>query len=511
MEKYKILWTDMHSNLHHFQIKELPKWIDHVKKLMDFWPVVYYPYFMRKNENGLPVEDLHDLEDIKKDWEIIRALTEQENVSGYPMFMAYEWQGSGEDGDHNVFFKDNHFNPEFPLRYQDLKQKYSGEDIIAIPHHLAYQLGYRGKNWDTHDDKFSPFVETYSSHGSSENDSTSIGMERHIHMGPRTGRTSAEEGYNQGYKYGLIASGDNHACPGVYGFGYAAVLAKSNSKEDIWDAFVNRRVYGVSKDRIKIDYRIDETIMGASISESENSRLTLNIEASNAIDRIEILKDNLCVAMIPHTSQWEAKELNGVIRFKFQLDLGWGPDRRIFEDIESKAWHGVLYTPGKLISIEKCWSNFGQEITNITENSCEFNLTSYKTTSSGKWMGPSAITNEGFIFEIEDDISSKITLTLDGQGYCFSIKDILENSIVTPLMELTNDLLLTRYNFDNFYRFDSWWHNSYKFKIHKAAPEISYKRAIEYNIDTRGAHQVRVRVWQKNGSVAWSSPVFIER
>ena len=35
---------------------------------------------------------------------------------------------------------------------------------------FSYQLEHRGKNWETHNDKFSPFVEIYSSHGSSENE-----------------------------------------------------------------------------------------------------------------------------------------------------------------------------------------------------------------------------------------------------------------------------------------------------------------------------------------------------
>ena len=65
MEKYKILWTDMHSNLHHEPIKELPKWIEQMKKTMDFWPFAYYPYAMQKHESGLGVEDKYPLEERK--------------------------------------------------------------------------------------------------------------------------------------------------------------------------------------------------------------------------------------------------------------------------------------------------------------------------------------------------------------------------------------------------------------------------------------------------------------
>ena len=511
MEKYKVLWTDMHSNLHHEHIQELPKWLEQMKKTMDFWPFAYYPFAMQKHETGLSVEDKYPDEAINKDWEYVREIANQANKDGFPMFMGYEWQGAGLDGDHNVFFKDNNQNMAYPLRYQELRNHFKDVDAIGIPHHLAYQLGHRGKNWETHDDKFSPFVETYSSHGSSENDTTCIEMNRHIHMGPRTGITCVERGWEKGYQYGVIASGDNHSCPGVYGFGYCAVLAKSNSKEDIWDAFVNKRVYGVSKDRMTIDYKIDDTIMGGQIEAKQNSKLHFDVIGGNAIDRIEIIKDNKVVEMIPHTSTWENKELTGKVRFKFQLELGWGPDRRIFPDIESREWHGSLYTPGKLLSIEKCWSNFGQELKNVTDNSCDFDITSYKTTATGKWMGPSAVTTEGFIFEIEDDINSSIKLVIDDTTYEISIKDMLYSSRLIPLLDEVDELLKERYNFREFYRSDSWWHNCYKIKIGQAVPEIGYHAVIDREIDTRDCTNVRIRAWQKNGGVAWTSPIFIRK
>ncbi len=500
----------MHSNLHHEDIEELEKWTNQMRQVMDFWPLAYYPYYMRKDESGLAVEDRYPEEVIEKDWQRIRDFVKGVNEEDFPMFMGYEWQGAGLDGDHNVFLKDNYQKMEYPLHYEELVKAYEGIDAIGIPHHLAYQKGYRGKNWDTQNDQFSPFVEIYSSHGSSENDQNSIGMERHIHMGPRTGKTAVEKGWEKGHVYGIIAAGDNHQCPGVYGFGSCAVLAKSNSKEDIWEAFMKRRVYGVSKDRMELIFTVDENPMGAVVKKNSTSLLQLDIVASNALDRIEIVKDNQVIEMIPHTSTWEDQELGGLIRFKFQLELGWGPDRRVFPDIESKKWKGSLKTSGKLLSIDKCWSNFGQKLTQVTKDSCDFELTTYKTTASGKWMGPSAVTTEGFIFEIEADINSTIVLKIEGKKYELTVKSILKSGELFPLMDEVSKLLKDRFDFTEFYRQDSWWHNAYKIKIHQAVPEIAYTRKIQRRIDTRDCRQIRARIWQKNGSVAWTSPIFIE-
>lgn len=511
MGEYKILWTDMHSNLHHERIGDLPLWLDHMKKLMDFWPIAYYPFGMVKNSGGLAVEDRYPLDEIAEDWEFIRRICRQANEEGFPMFMGYEWQGAGLDGDHNVFFKNDDQDMADPLRYQELRDHFLGTDAIAIPHHMAYQLGHRGKNWETQDDSFSPFAEIYSSHGSSESDVTPLDMNRHVHMGPRTGATCAERGWERGCRFGVIASGDNHSCPGVYGFGYCAVLAKSNTKEAIWDAFVNRRVYGVSKDRILLAYTLDGKPMGSLIRPRKEAELELEVTGSSALDRIEILKDQSVVEMIPHTSTWEGKKLEGRIRFKFQLELGWGPDRRIFPDIESRKWEGSLSTPGTLLSVEKCWSNFGQDLRKVTEKGCEFSLTTYKTTATGKWMGPSGVTTEGFIFEIEDDIHSSVTLVIGEETYELSIKEMLRSSRVLPLLDEAAELLKERFGFTDFYRSDSWWHNCYKIKVGQATPEIGYHTLVSRKIDTTDCENVRVRVWQKNGGVAWSSPIFIER
>lgn len=509
MEKYKVLFTDMHSNLHHEVIRDLPKWLQQMKETMDFWPFAYYPYAMMKHESGLGVEDRYPLEAIEKDWEYIKEVTDKANEDGFPMFMGYEWQGSGEDGDHNVFFKDNEQKMEYPLRYEELVKAYEGKDAIGIPHHLAYQLGFRGKNWATHNDKFSPFVETYSSHGSSENDNTPIEMNRHIHMGPRTGETCVERGWEKGNRFGVICSGDNHSCPGVYGFGYCAVLAKDNSKDAIWDAFVNKRVYGVTKDKVKLhDFSIDGAIMGSAVKRNKNAKLHLDVEAGNDINRIEIIKNNKVIKMIPHYSA-EAPE-SGTVKFKFHLEMGWGPDRRLFPDIESRHWTGSLKTDGKLLSVEKCWSTFGQKVNHQDDKSCDFEITSYKTTASGKWMGPSAVTTEGFIFEIEDDINNCVHLTVDGVDYELKIRDILYSSRIIPLLKEVNDLLVERYNFTEFYRYDSWWHNCYKIKVNQGVIEDNYHVVLDEDIDTTDAREIRLRIWENNGGLTYTTPIFFD-
>lgn len=63
---------------------------------------------------------------------------------------------------------------------------------------------------------------------------------------------------------------------------------------------------------------------------------------------------------------------------------------------------------------------------------------------------------------------------------------------------------------DDFYRDDMFHHNAYKVKIHQAIPEAGYTLKHTGILNTIGSSNIRVRVHQKNGAVAWLSPVFIK-
>lgn len=508
--EYKKLWTDMHSNIHHEQMEGLSLWYEQIKKQMDFWPIAYYPFYMRPTRSGLAVEDRLDDEVIAADWEKVRAFTQRANEEGFPMFMGFEWQGAGLDGDHNVFFLDNDGEQKHPLRYRQLVEAYKGKAVIGIPHHLAYQPGSRGKNWDTHDENFSPFAEIYSSHGCSENDDGPLPMNRHVHMGPRTGETTYEQGLKRGYKIGVIAAGDNHSVPGVFEHGSMCVLAGDRTKEAIWDAWIHRRTYGVSRSRIQVDELVNGVPMGGEVTAPEGkAEIEISVRGTAAVDRIEILRDNILEEMIVHSGTWERETLQGVIRFKFRLELGWGPDTRVYQDQWIKNWTGSLKVDGRLLDIEKCWNNYGQEIIRRDESGCDFSVKTYQSTATGKWMGPSNVTTEGFIFEVEADADSVMELTIDGREYPLPVRELLQNSKVFALWDEVKELTRRTWGEITHYRDDPWWHNAYKFRVGKAYPEISYQVSAKRTIRMKEDGNLRLRIWQKNGDVAWTSPVFV--
>ena len=55
---YQYLFSDLHSNIHHEQIGHIEEWYDQAKEMLDFWSIAYYPYYVRKDKTGIPLENL---------------------------------------------------------------------------------------------------------------------------------------------------------------------------------------------------------------------------------------------------------------------------------------------------------------------------------------------------------------------------------------------------------------------------------------------------------------------
>lgn len=512
MEKYNLYWGDLHSNLHTNHIREIDKWYDQAKEILDFWAIVYYPFHM-KPYKGFYVEDMLDDEQLKKDWEKVKDFVKEKDESdSMPVFAAYEWQGNGRDGDHNVFFLDNDKPMYKAMTYRELISQLQKGRAIAIPHHVSYQVGQRGKNWDNNDVGFTPFIEMFSSHGSSESDATDTPMASHIHMGPRTSGGSMKDGLERGNKVGNICSGDNHVAPAVYGNGYMACYAKDLSKESLFDAFLNRRVYGVTGDKIKLNYSLNGALMGSEISAEAPYRNEIEVEGGNAIHRIELYRNNRLIADYTHTGKWEDSIIPDRVKFKFKLECGWGADIRIFKDMTEKKWTGSIEVDGQILSVEKCWTNYGQHLSKIRDDKYDFTLTTYAKTQSGKWMGLAPYENQAFIFEIETNLDSSVKLIIDKHEYDIPVKDILNRSQLIPLMEEAKDLIRENYGFDEYYRDDTFWHNAYKIKIHQGVPEAGYKAKFVYEaVDKKKDEDFyMVKIYQRDGHKAWSSPIWVK-
>jgi len=503
-EKLNLFWADAHTNLHTSHLEEIDKLFNLGKELIDFWPIAYYPHYHRKIK-GFPVETWLKEKRIKENWKFLQEFVIQKNKKkGVVLFIGYEWQGDSNYGDHNVLYLDENQPLHQCLKFPDLMKKLPRGKAIAIPHHTAYQVGQRGKNWDYHDEILSPFAEIYSGHGSSEQDITEDSLYRNFHMGPSVSGGTIFDGLARGHKFGIIASGDNHPCPAIYGHGLMACYAKELSKESLWDSFLKRRVYGVSRDKIKLYYSLNGKMMGSMITSNPPFTNRVEVEGGNSIHRIEIYRNNLLLADYTHTGKWEKLPLKNRVRFKFKVEFGWGPDDTIYPEIGKKIWKGSLEVEGKIISIEKCWKNLGQMVYQEGEKYCRFTL----TTSP---VGRHSLETEGFIFEVEVPINSSLLFKINEEKFIFKVREILKRSYLIGFLAEARKLAYEKWGFEGHYRKDPFWHHSYKFKINQGIPEVGYKAKFTYqeNLKEKKEDWYMVKVIQKDGSCAWSSPIWV--
>ncbi|MDO4428191.1 MAG: DUF3604 domain-containing protein [Atopobiaceae bacterium] len=507
---YQSYITDLHLNLHPGQIDELGKWLDHCERVSDFFTLAYYPYRMAELPGGFCTEREMDPELMREQWErILASLAEREKSDGFLCFPGFEWQGTGEDGDHNVYFKTSG-QIALPARYAELADTYRDQDAIAIPHHLAYSLGNRGKNWDTHDESFSPVAEIFSHHGSSERDATSLSMGRHIHMGPRVDETSVVTGLKRGAHFGLICSGDNHEVPAMVKYGRAGVWASEYSKDAIWNALVSRRTFGFTGSRIDLWCEAEGHPLGSVFSTSSDEvELKVRARANSKVERIELyLNGDLDDA---HVVRWREPRpgANGTVRFKFRVEFGWGPNVRYFPEATERVWKGTLSTSGRVVSVEPVFSSFDNRHELVDEKTVSFTAKSQKVGGT-HWVRDSSMRTEGYVFELEAPLDGTVTMDVCGEHFEWPVEKILAGSFLEIFEDEAKELIRETAGIEEYYRSDAWYHNAYKVKVYQGFASDLYEIEDGFAVHP-GAEETSwfVKLVQADGQTAWASPIWI--
>ncbi len=95
----------------------------------------------------------------------------------------------------------------------------------------------------------------------------------------------------QGYRLGFLGVNDTHSCePGLKA--KTAVLAKELTREAIFDAIRQRRVYAVSRDRVDLGFAINGHVMGEEFKTDKPLTIELSAAGEQDVLRLEILKNN---------------------------------------------------------------------------------------------------------------------------------------------------------------------------------------------------------------------------
>lgn len=197
----------------------------------------------------------------------------------------------------------NHIT-KWPKNYQDVYDivhrdyDIGAKGILIGPHHfVSYRNDVIGDPYPfgLFDEGVMRFVEVYSFHGTSEylgnprpsHASSDLAADRYMQAGLAAGR-----------KFGVLASTDDHTGhPGrawlnEYPGGLVSFLATELTREGIWDAWWNRRVYATSFDKILLLFTINAQQMGSELAAAPPYRIKYVVSARSEHARVLLIRNN---------------------------------------------------------------------------------------------------------------------------------------------------------------------------------------------------------------------------
>jgi hypothetical protein len=535
---YSLYWGDTHHNSyqHYVQDPPLDEILSWASTYLDFYTGAYYtPAFTTvparpdlsvesaavagghlsedsslaaQHWCGVHLEAIKEQQAMAREWAEFQEVTASWNHPGdFCAFPGYEWQGNGRWGDHNVVYRTEghpiHTVDTLPELYQRLRDI----DAIAIPHHTGYYVGQRAPTWTACDETISPFAEVFSIHGCSETDEEWIGLRHNSHMGPGVGGGTYQEALDLGLHLGAICSTDNWTnMPGHWGQGLMGCLAKELTRDGLWEAFLARRVYGVTGDRITLEFTCNDAQMGSVLPYSASRRIHVAVRGSDAIDRIELLRNGRVVATHCHQDTWELLPGGTTTRFKLRIEPGWGP--RLGEvPLPEQHWEGTLSVRGgRMIGWEPCWVTRDQGVPELAGDTARFAMVSRQAYVARPSQGAT-------ILEFDADPGAELVLRLNGLQVRDTVRACAAHSRLLwyrdECVRLVRDT--TGVEPENAKRGDVYYQMACKAKLHRVIPEAGYTAAMTWVDDEPLEHEThyRVRVEQRNGQRAWSSPIWV--
>ena len=425
-------------------------------------------------------------------YEKYSAMTKEYNKEGeFLTFIGYEAH-SMIYGDHVALHKDLNAPLVNCSSIENWKEKFKGQDVFVTPHHMGYQEGYRGYNWKyfTEGDQ-TPFVEMYSRHGLAEGD---MGDYPYLHdMGPRQWEGTIQYGLLQGHKFGIMGSTDQHSgYPGSYGDGRVGVLAGSLTRDEIWNGLKSRNVCCATGDKIVVDFRIGDAVMG-DVIKADKRKIYVNVQGQSCIDYVDIVKNGQIIARLngPLIPQMPTGEM---VRCKIKMEYGWNREENYV------SWNGkVSVSKGRILGVTPCFR--GAAFTSPQEGETEFHthvnrIRSVSDTSTELELYTSKNPNtttpatQAVILDVEMPLDGVITSDFNGKAFSHSLAELLEGSRTHFMRGWLSEAVL----------------------FNRAMPESCF--TVEHYMEDRQKEKdtdwYYVRVRQRDGQWLWTSPIWVE-
>ncbi len=489
MSGFRILYGDIHNhNAHGYGVGSIERSLEVARTHLDFFAFTGHSSWhdMPAMEGGRERHWVDGFKRLKDTWPRVQQVIAGGNRDGeFCAFLGFEWHSS-QWGDQCVVFPGD----DRPLYYaadpERLRRFCVEERALMIPHHLAYPKGRRGVNWDCFTEACTPVVEIYSEHGNSEDDRGPYPMFSHS-MGGRETAHTARAALEAGLRFGFVGSSDDHAgFPGAYGEGLMAALVKDFTREGIFEAIRARRTYALTGDRIEVDFAVEGAPMGATIEAGKEVQAAFAVRGRDELDVVEVIQDG---RVVHRAYADERAPLSPTVQVR--LEWGWGPWGALALDRVCDWAMQVNVTGGRLKRFFPCLQSmpFDEQRRHRFERRGGSGLAirSYTARKNAYRENP----NQSVVLEIEGDADTVLELALTepaaqaGKHRLGELQRGSANLFTGP-----------------FPKEGYQWHRL----VPLGASALEGRCTLEV---PAGRSHAYLRARQKNGHLAWASPVFM--
>jgi hypothetical protein len=492
-EEYRLLFGDIHNhNAMGYGVGSMARSIDIARTHLDFFAFTGQSSWhdMVPMEGGRENHWLNGFERLRQGWPEVQDLIAGANQDGtFAAFLGFEWHSS-HFGDQCVVFPDDHQPLVYPQNVDGLRAFCLERAALMIPHHLAYPSGNRGVNWEVFDETCTPVVEIFSEHGNSEDDRGPYPFISHS-MGGRQTSNTVQAALASGLRFGFVASGDSHnGFPGAHDEGLLGVLARDLDRPSILEAIRARRTYALTGDRIEVAFSVDGAVMGETIRTGQRVDVAFDVRGRDEMDMVEIIQDGRVV----HRAFADVEPLSAASisnPFQVRLEWGWGPWADLALDRVCDWEFELAVSNGRLLRVFPCLQSgpFDEKRRHgfVRHGDGRLAVTSY----SARHGGYRGFPNQGLVLEVEGDLETQFELQL---------KQPAEQTTTVGAAELAAGS----------YNLFTGPFPKEGYQWHRLVPLGASRVTGACRLDVAdGPSHVYLRARQRNGQMAWASPVFL--
>jgi hypothetical protein len=153
-----------------------------------------------------------------------------------------------------------------------------------------WDMASAATDWNYHDEEVQRLVEIFSRHADFEQFDKKSVYTKNVKQEPGH---SVLDALKRGYKLGIIAGSDSHQLEhGIEG-GILGAYVNETSRKGVFDALYNRSVYATTGARIRLEYSLNNTIMGGTfkIKKGDPVELICRCLGTSIIETVDIVSD----------------------------------------------------------------------------------------------------------------------------------------------------------------------------------------------------------------------------